>query len=132
MARETRRYRVRPKLYLCLSPEEAVSTGITVGEEMVEELLLVKGFILGSLMYASIREIDEYELQKIPVEERKERLFDSRKEAVKYISENNSDGTLYLYGVKEIKCISRENIGSFEDAIPSLILGELKKFERAG
>ncbi|MCM8761743.1 MAG: hypothetical protein NC905_07720 [Candidatus Omnitrophica bacterium] len=132
MENEIKRYRVRPKRYLCLSPEEAVSTGITIGEETVEELLLIKGLLFGSLLYASIREIDEYELMKIPVEERKERLFDSRKEAARYISENNTDGTLVLYGVKEIKSISRENIGTFESTGTSQVLNELKKFEKTG
>lgn len=124
MAGEIKRYRVRPKVYLCLSPEEAVNTGITVGEETVEELTLVRGVFLGSLLYASIREMDESELMKIPVVERKERLFDSRKEAVNYISENNTDGTLTLYGVKEIKSVPREKIGDFE-GYSSSVMDEL-------
>ncbi|MCX8082529.1 MAG: hypothetical protein N3D17_03920 [bacterium] len=129
MEKETKRYRVRPKRYLCFSPEEAVNTGISVGEETVEELLLIKGLVFGSLLYASIREIDEYELMKMSVEERKERLFDSRKEAVKYISENNTDGTLYLYGVKEIRSVPREMIGEFERG-SSGIIDELQKFNK--
>ena len=67
---------------------------------------------------------------KLSVQERKERLFDSRKEAIRYISENNTDGTLALYGVKEIKSISRENIGTFESMGTPQVLDELKKFER--
>ncbi|HPP30312.1 MAG TPA: hypothetical protein PLE69_05260 [bacterium] len=130
MEKEIKRYRVRPKHYLCLSPEEAVSTGITVGEETVEELFLIKGQLFRCLMYASIREIYEGDLMKLSVQERKERLFDSRKEAIRYISENNTDGTLALYGVKEIKSISRENIGTFESMGTPQVLDELKKFER--
>ena len=132
MEKEVKRYRVSPKHYLCLSPEEAVSTGITVGEETVEELSLTKGLVLGSLFYASIRGIDEYELMKIPVQERKEVLFNSRKEAARYIAENNSDGTLYLYSVKDIKSVPRENIGNLEDTVPLGILEELKKFGQTG
>ena len=132
MEKEIKRYRVRPKVYLCISPEEAVATGITVGEETVEEIILVKGQLFGSLMYASIKCISEGDLIKIPVEERRERLFNTRKEAVRYISENNTDGTLALYGVKDIKSISRENIGVFENTASSQILGELKRFEKTG
>jgi len=132
MEKEIKRYRVRPKTYLCISPEEAVATGITVGEETVEEFFLVKGQLFGCLMYASIRCISEEDLMKMSVEERKERLFNTRKEAVRYISENNTDGTLALYGVKDIKSISRENIGVFENTASSQIFGELKKFEKTG
>jgi hypothetical protein len=83
MDNEVKRYRVSPKEYLCISPEEAVSTGITVGEETVEEIELIRSQGLGYRVYASIRELPEDELAKISVSERKEKLFNSRKEAVR-------------------------------------------------
>ncbi|MGI6595978.1 MAG: hypothetical protein GX554_01565 [Elusimicrobia bacterium] len=126
------RYRVNPRLYLCISPEEAVNIGITAGEESVEAIILEKGAFMGSLFYASIREMDEQDIMNIPVVERNELLFNSRKEAVRYIMRNNLDGTLALYGVRDIKHVPRETIGEFEHPDFSQGLDELKKFDKAG
>jgi len=131
MEDDVKRYRVRPKQYLCLSPEEAVSTGITVGEETVEEFTLVRSQGFGYRMYASVREISEEELQQIPVSERREKLFENRREAARYIAENNVDGTLYLYAVQDIKSVDRSAIGRFENAPSSGgFMEELKTFEK--
>ena len=55
------RYRVNPRLYLCIS-REAVNIGITAGEESVEAII-AEGAFMGSLFYASIREMDEQDVQ---------------------------------------------------------------------
>jgi hypothetical protein len=130
MEREIKRYRVRPKDYLCLTPEEALKTGITTGEQIVEEVFLVREFTLTAYMYAVIRNLPEDELKKIPVIERKERLFESRKEAIKYIKENGEDLFL-LYVVKETKMFPKEEIkwNEIENSIENF-LEEIKKFEK--
>jgi len=151
MERETKRYRIRPKDYLCLTPEEALTTGISTGEQIVEEVFLVREFTLSAYMYAAIRNLPEEELKKIPVFDRKERLFESRKEAIKkkipvfdrkerlfesrkeaikYIKENGEDLFL-LYVVKETKMFPKEEI-KWDEVENSLdtFLEEIKKFEK--
>lgn len=130
MEKEIKRYRIRPKDYLCLTPEEAVTTGISTGEQIVEEILLSREFTLTALMYAAIRNMPEEELRKIPVLERKEKLFESRKEAVRYIKEMGEDLFL-LYVVKETRMFPREEI-KWDETSNSIdsFLEELKKFEK--
>ena len=130
MERETKRYRIRPKDYLCLTPEEALTTGISTGEQIVEEVFLVREFTLSAYMYAAIRNLSEEELKKIPVLERKEKLFESRREAIRYIKENG-ENLFLLYVVKEIKMFSKEEIkwSEVEDSIDTF-LEEIKKFEK--
>jgi len=130
MEKEIKRYRIRPNDYLCLTPEEALKTGISTGEQIVEEVFLVREFTLTAYMYAVIRNLPEDELKKIPVIERKERLFESRKEAIKYIKENGEDLFL-LYVVKETKMFPKEEIkwNEIENSIENF-LEEIKKFEK--
>jgi len=102
MEREIKRYRIRPKPYLCVSPEEALSTGISTGEQIVEEIDLVLNPGIGYFMYAAIRNLDETQIRKIPVSERGEKIFESRREAVKYIRENSGfDGAVVVEKVRE-------------------------------
>ena len=130
MEREIKRYRIRPKDYLCLTPEEALTTGISAGEQIIEEVFLVREFTLSAYMYAAIRNLSEEELKKIPVLERKEKLFESRREAIRYIKENG-ENLFLLYVVKEIKMFSKEEIkwSEVEDSIDTF-LEEIKKFEK--
>jgi len=126
--REIKRYRIKPKNYLCLSPEEALSTGISTGEQIIEEIKLVRDPGFGYTMYASIRELSESEVMKIPVEERMEFLFESRKEAIRFIKEKGTD-ILHLYGVVETKMVDRREI-SYDEGPVSDVIDELKKFEK--
>jgi len=128
MGKEVKRYRIRPKNYLCLSPEEALSTGISTGEQIIEEIKLVRDPGFGYTMYASIRELSESEVMKIPVEERMEFLFESRKEAIRFIKEKGTD-ILHLYGVVETKMVDRREI-SYDEGPVSDVIDELKKFEK--
>jgi hypothetical protein len=130
MEREIKRYRIRPKDYLCITPEEALKTGISTGEQIVEEVFLVREFTLTAYMYAAIRNLPEEELKKIPVIERKEKLFESRKEAIRYIKENG-ENLFLLYVVKETKMFPKEEIkwDEVENSIETF-LEEIKKFEK--
>ena len=130
MEKEIKRYRIRPNDYLCLTPEEALKTGISTGEQIVEEVFLVREFTLTAYMYAAIRNLPEEELKKIPVIERKERLFESRKEAIRYIKENG-ENLFLLYVVKETKMFPKEEIkwDEVENSIETF-LEEIKKFEK--
>ncbi|MGC8977124.1 MAG: hypothetical protein ACP5OB_05820 [Candidatus Ratteibacteria bacterium] len=130
MEKEVKRYRIRPKEYLCLTPEEAITTGITTGEQIIEEISLAREISLTAYMYAAIRNLPEEELKKIPVIDRGERLFESRREAVKYIKEKG-ENLFLLYVVKETKMFPKEEIkwDNFENSIDSF-LEEIKKFEK--
>ena len=128
MEREIKRYRIRPKVYLCLSPEEALSTGISTGEQIVEEIDLVLNPGIGYFMYAAIRNLDETQIRKIPVNERGERIFESRREAVRYIRENSPD--FLLYGVRETKMVPREEISREPEPSSEDFLKELQKFNK--
>ena len=128
MEREIKRYRIRPKVYLCLSPEEALSTGISTGEQIVEEIDLVLNPGIGYFMYAAIRNLDETQIRKIPVNERGEKIFESRREAVKYIRENSPD--FLLYGVRETKMVPREEISREPEPSSEDFLKELQKFNK--
>ena len=130
MEKEEKRYRIRPKRYLCLSPEEAVSTGISTGEQIIEEIKLVRDPGFGYMMYASIRELPESEVMKIPVEERDEFLFESRKEAMRFIKEKGTD-KLHLYGVVETRMVDRREISYDEEPVHG-VMDELKKFSNRG
>jgi len=130
MGKEEKRYRIRPYRHLCLSPEEAVSTGITTGEQTIEEIKLIRDPGFGYRMYASIRELPESEVMKIPVEERDEFLFESRKEAMKFIKEKGTD-ILHLYGVVETKMVDRREI-SYDEEPVQRVIDELKKFSNRG
>ncbi|MCM8767969.1 MAG: hypothetical protein NC816_01660 [Candidatus Omnitrophica bacterium] len=130
MEKEIKRYRIRPKVYLCLSPEEALKTGISTGEQIIEEILLSREFTFSAIMYAAIRNLPEDELKKIPVLERGEELFESRREVIKYIKEKGEDLFL-LYVVKETKMFPKEEIkwDETENKIDDF-LSQLKEFEK--
>jgi len=128
MEKEIKRYRIRPKNYLCLSPEEAVLTGITIGEQIIEEIKLTRDPGFGYEMYASIRELPENEIKKIPVVDRYEHLFENRKQAINFIKEKGGNN-LHLYGVIEMKSIDRREI-DYDNKEISTTLDELKKFEK--
>lgn len=130
MEGEIKRYRISPKQYLCITPEEAVSTGITVGEEMLEEITLIRSQGFGYSRYASIREMPMNKLKEIAMSERKEKLFDNRKEAVRYIAENNADNSLFLYAVKDTRMVDRREIGQTEDMPVEDFMSQLKDFDK--
>ncbi len=129
MEKEIKRYRVRPKDYLCLTPEEALLTGISTGEQIVEEILLVREFTLTAYMYAAIRNLPEDQLKEIPVLERKEKLFESRKEAIRYIKENG-ENLFLIYVVKETKMFPKEEIKWDSVENSEDFLNQLKEFEK--
>jgi hypothetical protein len=128
MEKEIKRYRIRPKTYLCLTPEEALTTGISTGEQIVEEIILIKEFTFTAEMYGVIRNLPEEELKKMKVDERNEKLFESRKEAQRYIKEMGED-LFSLYVVKETRMVPRDQIkwDEAENAIDDF-LSQLKEF----
>lgn len=129
MEKEIKRYRIRPKTYLCLTPEEALTTGISTGEQIVEEVLLSREFTLSAIMYGAIRNLPEEEIKKIPVEERGEKLFETRREAVNYVKEKGEDLFL-IYVVKETKMVPREEIRWNDVENIEDFLSQLKEFEK--
>ncbi|HOK55818.1 MAG TPA: hypothetical protein PKV21_06895 [bacterium] len=130
MEKEIKRYRIRPKTYLCLTPEEAITTGISTGEQIIEELILVREFTLSAYMYGVTRNLPEEELKKMKVEERGEKLFESRKEAINYLKEKG-EKFFSLYIVKETRMFPREEI-KWDETEKSIedFLSQLKEFEK--
>ena len=128
MGKETKRYRVRPKTYLCLTPEEALSSGISIAEETLEELTLIQTQGFGYQMYAALRNIPEEQLIKIPVHERNENIFDNRKQAINYIKSQDGLHTFLLYGVIDIKVVERSEINIQESQSIDHIAEDLKNF----
>jgi len=129
MAEEIKRYRVRPNAYLCLTPEEALSTGITTGEQIVEELTLVRKPGFGYPEYAAARKESEGVLKKISVLEREEKLFEARSEAVEFVKSNGTE-RYWLCGVRETKTVQRAEIGEIEEQPMEDFMEELKSFEK--
>lgn len=129
MAEEIKRYRVRPKSYLCLTPNEALSTGITMGEQIIEELTLVKSPGFGYQEYAAVRKENEEALKKISVLEREEKFFEARSEAVEFVK-NKGTERYWLCGVKETKTVQRAEIGEIEEQPIEDFMEELKSFEK--
>ncbi|RKY29664.1 MAG: hypothetical protein DRP67_06200 [Candidatus Omnitrophota bacterium] len=123
------RYRIRTKPYLCLSPAEAINTGITIGEQTVEMVILVKNPGPGYPEYGVIRNMSEEELKKIPVMERGEKVFERRKDAVNYIKTMGSKN-YQLCGVKETRALPREELRIDEEKSVEDFLKELKAFEK--
>lgn len=123
------RYRIRTKPYLCLSPAEAINTGITIGEQTVEMVILVKNPGPGYPEYGVIRNMSEEELKKIPVMERGEKVFERRKDAVNYIKTMGSKN-YQLCGVKETRAVPREELRIDEEKSVEDFLKELKAFEK--
>lgn len=105
-----RRYRIRTRHFLCISPEEAAGTGITVAEETIEELTLIPNPGLGIfLMFAAIIDKPNDEIEKIPIMKRGELVFERKNEAVHYIKEKG-EGTFILCGVKSTRVVSKDEI----------------------
>jgi hypothetical protein len=130
---DMKRYRIRTKKYLCLSPEEAVTTGITLGEQTIEELSLVSlvqnpGF--GYHEYAALRKEPEKVLLKMPVNERLELSFENRAEAVRFVKGHTD--THELCGVTETRIVKREELHLEEPGLagPGGLMDELKMFDR--
>ncbi|MCX7705611.1 MAG: hypothetical protein N2115_05055 [bacterium] len=129
-----RRYRIRTRPYLCLTPAEAAGTGVTVSEETVEELTLVMHPGLGIYeMYAVIRDTPEEEMKRIPAVKRGELVFEKRPDASKYAKERGEP--FVLCGVKSTRMLTQEEISrSFEEEISDTSieqkLKELKDFYR--
>ena len=126
---DVKRYRMWPHKYLCLTPEEALLTGVNVDEDMVEVFLLTRSHEGRYKLHASVRAISYDVLIDTPIMERKEKLFEDREEAVAYIKANNSDGTLFLYGVKEHEEIPRSRIYEEESDSVESFLEQIKGFE---
>jgi hypothetical protein len=103
-----RRYRIRGKPYLCLTPEEAVGTGVMVGEESVEEFSLITDIGLFE-EYAAIRKEPEEKLKEMPALERGERYFTARREAVEYLRTKGPEKYL-LAGVKSKRIVQKKEL----------------------
>ena len=125
----TTRYRVRTKQYLCLTPEEALGTGITAGEQIIEQLTLVPNPRFRQYEYAAVRTADEATLRKTPVLERGEKTFETKENAQVYIRTNGRD-TYTLCGVLEAKPVNRSTIGNVETESIGDISEELRAFEK--
>ena len=127
MPEEIKRYRIRPKTYLCLYPEEALSSGISTSEETLEELTLVISQGFGYSMYAVLKNLSEEKLREIPIHERGEKVFENRREAVNYIK-RQGDGNFLLYGVTDLKIFDRREAKMDEENSLNDTMDELKKF----
>ncbi len=105
-----RRFRIRTRPWLCVSPEEAAGTGITVAEETIEELTLIPNPGLGIfMMFAAVLNKPDDEIKKIPVMKRGELVFERKNEAVKYVREKG-EGIFILCGIRDSRIISKEEI----------------------
>lgn len=129
-----RRYRIRTRPYLCLTPAEAAGTGVTVSEETIEELLLIPNPGIGvHHLYAVIRDVPENEIKEIPAVRRGELVFEKRADAVRYAKERGEP--FILCAVKSTRMLTQEEISqSFEQEISDSSiekkLKELKDFYR--
>lgn len=129
-----KRYRIRTRPYLCLTPAEATGTGVTASEETVEELILIVDPGLGFYqLFAAIRTTPEEEIKKIPAIKRGEIVFEKRAEASKYVKERGEP--FILCGVKSTRMLSQEEVSrSFDEEISDTSidqkLKELKDFYR--
>jgi hypothetical protein len=131
MEGEKKRYRTRVKQTLCLTPHEALATGVSVGGETIEWLLLVPGPLVAP-GYAAIRTEPEDVLAKLTPTERGERFFAGRMEAMEYIR-GFENGMFRLYGVRETHLVKRENIGAMGDTgRVEDIMRQLQEFEIGG
>ena len=127
MAGEILRYQVRTKSFLCMTPYEALTSGIVVGEQIIEELLLVKNPGHGYEEYAALRKENEEDLRLIPVPDRGEAVFPIRNEAVEYVRVNGPD-KFQLYGVLDRKTVDRDQIKQADDQDLEDFLAELGSF----
>ncbi|MGC8804429.1 MAG: hypothetical protein ACP5JO_03380 [Candidatus Ratteibacteria bacterium] len=133
METSLRRYRIRTRPFLCLDAAEAADTGVTVGEETIEELLLIPNPGFGFYqLYAVIINKPDSEIRNIPVMKRGEIAFESRSEASHYAKKRGDP--YILCGVKQTRSVSKEEIEEFrnlhqhEDPIEKK-LKELKMFD---
>ncbi|MCM8805539.1 MAG: hypothetical protein NC825_02250 [Candidatus Omnitrophica bacterium] len=125
-----RRYRIRTRPFLCIDPVEAVETGVTVGEETIEELLLIPNPGLGIYtMYAVVMDQPENEIRNIPVMKRGEIVFEKRSEASHYAKKRGDP--YVLCGVKSTRVVNQDEIEQFRSIHPGEddILKKLKMFD---
>ncbi len=129
MVDETKRYRVRPKTFLCLTPQEALASGITIGEETVEELMLAVNPRSATSQYAALLRAGDEVLRAMPVDERQETLFEDRSEAAEFIREHGPD-RYQLYRVTNVRTVDRGEIKDETQEQPiEDIIDQLKSFE---
>jgi hypothetical protein len=105
MGKFIRRFRVRPSVLLYLSPEEAWTSGIHTGEELIEEVLLDPRPVVPPRMYAVIWGGSEDELSRVDVLERREALCETRREAAGLLAELGEP--YMLAGVQNIITVDR-------------------------
>ena len=125
------RYRIRGRPFLCLTPEEAVVTGVTAGEETVEMIIFEEESGFGHKEFGVLRKGDENELKQISITERKERYFDKKTDAVQYLRSRGSE-QYALFGIKEKKIAPRvveHEAGEAEHQALNGFLDELKMFD---
>ena len=104
-----KRYRVRPKEYLCMTPMEAKQTGITLGEQVIEEILLVRRPGPGAREFAAIRTGTDAQIRAIPPLDRQERLFPDKRSAMQFIA-GQPPGSFELAAVKEMRTVTRDEM----------------------
>ncbi|HOJ31477.1 MAG TPA: hypothetical protein PLP13_05535 [bacterium] len=128
-----RRYRIRTRPFLCLDPGEAADTGVTVGEETIEELTLIPNPGLGFYhLYAVLINKPVSEIKDTPVMKRGEISFENRSEASHYAKKRGDP--YILCGVKQTRPVSKDEVEEFrnlhqqEDSIEKK-LKELKMFD---
>lgn len=98
--------------YLCLSPQEALTTGVVVGMQTLEEIIFTDDMGIYN-EYGVIRREDEEKLKQIPIEERAEALFQNRKEAVRYTRKKGTEN-YKLCGVMSKKGVDKAEHESSE------------------
>ncbi|HOK80868.1 MAG TPA: hypothetical protein PK303_03245 [bacterium] len=128
-----RRYRIRTRPFLCLDAAEAADTGVTVGEETIEELVLIPNPGFGFYqLYAVIINKPDDEIRNTPVMKRGEIAFEKRTEAAHYAKKRGEP--YILCGVKETRPVSKEEIEEYkslhqQDNSIEKKLKELKMFD---
>ncbi|MCM8756910.1 MAG: hypothetical protein NC911_08650 [Candidatus Omnitrophica bacterium] len=105
------RYRIRNKSYLCLSPEEAVSTGVTAGEQIVERVILRTTLGWRCQEFAVIRTEPIEQLAKLDPLKREELIFTNRREAIEFLNSQPS-GLFILCAIVETQTVPKEEIES--------------------
>ncbi len=123
------RYRIRNKFYLCLTPEEAITTGVTTGEQVVERVVLKRNPGWGCKEFAVIRTEPLQQLSQIPALERQEQIFADRRQAQEFIN-SKPKGLFLLCGITETQTVNREEIHTDENQAVDALLKELKFFDR--
>ncbi|HOL67131.1 MAG TPA: hypothetical protein PKX93_06720 [bacterium] len=123
------RYRVRNKFYLCLSPEEAMLTGVTTGEQVIERVILRKNPGWTCHEFATLRTDPLEELAKIDALQRHEQIFSSRREAQQFMA-SQPEGQYVLCGIVETQTVPREEIHPEKEPPVEDILRQLSSFDK--